>query len=269
MLSHRLRNFSKYTFQQGENYTRWIDSVSPVFTTYYNDKTYTAADSDGSISSNITARQTPYTFTTSADGNFADVILGLNEMLVGIVGYDCTGALRVEPSQEDINDFTKPILWDFSPENSQLVGITETVKNPEVFNDIIVVGEGLTGTEVWGRATNFDPSSDTNVNLIGRHVQRISGANYWNAQQCVSLAEWHLKRKTVLQKAVTVESSQLFHLIENRLISVKRTDKEGSPVEKHLIQSYTLPIGQTGQMSINAVSVNDIPNFTVTSSVSA
>ena len=80
---------------------------------------------------------------------------------------------------------------------------------------------------------------------------------------CV-LARWILKRKTVLQKSVTIECGQMFHLIENRLVSVKRTDKAGSPIEKHLIQGFTIPIGETGSMSISCTSVNDLPNFTVT-----
>ena len=53
----------------------------------------------------------------------------------------------------------------------------------------------------------------------------------------------------------------MFHLVENNLITVQRTDKQGSPIEKHLIQSFTLPIAETGQMTINCVSVNDLPNL--------
>ncbi len=262
-------SLSKYTFEQDENCMNRIDATVPVFTTYYDGKTYKASDSDGTVLSDIKVRETPYTLTTSSDGSFADVLLKLNDMLVGIIGYDCTGALRIEPSQDDITDYNKPVLWNFSPKNSNLITISESTKNEEIYNDIIVVGEGLSGSEVWGRASNYDPSSDTNINIIGKHIKRISSAEYWNTEQCVNLAKWHLKRKTVLQKSITIESSQLFHLIENRLISVTRTDKSNTPTEKHLIQSFTLPISQAGSMTINAVSVNDIPNFTVKSSTSS
>ncbi len=239
-------------FTQTTDVGLMVDSVLPVFTTYYNGKTY----SDGSLMTDI-----PYTLRINAtEGTLAKVLLELNEMLVAWIGYDQTGALRVDSSQTDINDAEKPILWTFSPENSNLLGITETAKNSEVFNHVLIIGEGLNGGEVYGEAKNFNPTSDTNINLIGLHTYREAKATYWNSQQCTDLAEWYLKRKTALQKSITIESSQMFHLIENRLIAIKRTDKQGSPVERHLIESFTLPIGETGSMSINAASIYDIQN---------
>ena len=239
-------------FTQTTDVGLMVDSVLPVFTTYYNGKTY----SDGSLMTDI-----PYTLRINAtEGTLAKVLLELNEMLVAWIGYDQTGALRVDSSQTDINDAEKPILWTFSPENSNLLGITETAKNSEVFNHVLIIGEGLNGGEVYGEAKNFNPTSDTNINLIGLHTYRESKATYWNSQQCTDLAEWYLKRKTALQKSITIESSQMFHLIENRLVAIKRTDKQGSPVERHLIESFTLPIGETGSMSINAASIYDIQN---------
>ena len=68
----------------------------------------------------------------------------------------------------------------------------------------------------------------------------------------------------ILQKSVTINCAPMFHLVENGIVAVKRTDKEGSPVERHLIQSFTIPIAETGTMSINCTSVNDIPTFDVT-----
>ena len=239
-------------FTQTTDVGLMVDSVLPVFTTYYNGKTY----SDGSLMTDI-----PYTLRINAtEGTLAKVLLELNEMLVAWIGYDQTGALRIDSSQTDINDAEKPILWTFSPENSNLLGITETAKNSEVFNHVLIIGEGLNGGEVYGEAKNFNPASDTNINLIGLHTYRESKATYWNSQQCTDLAEWYLKRKTALQKSITIESSQMFHLIENRLVAIKRTDKQGSPVERHLIESFTLPIGETGSMSINAASIYDIQN---------
>ena len=52
----------------------------------------------------------------------------------------------------------------------------------------------------------------------------------------------------------------MFHIVENGLITIERTDKEGHPIERHLVQSFTRPIGQTGSMTIEAVSVRDLAN---------
>lgn len=254
---------SKYDHLQTTDTLKMIDSVPPIFTNYYNDKVYNVEYSDGTVLVDISYTQLPYTITENAGGNYGSLLLQLNDTYVGLIGYDPTGALRVEPSQDDISDSDKPVLWNFTPYNSQLLGISETMKNSEVYNHIVVVGTGKSGKEVWGSASNYDPTSDTNINIIGIKPYVENKSEYWNATQCADLAEWLLKRKTVLQKSVNIECSQMFHLMENRLITVQRTDKKGKPVERHLINSFTIPIGETGSMTINATSVNDFPIATV------
>lgn len=263
-----LLRLSRFTYEATSDVTAMFDAVTPVYTTYYNGKTYSAAHSDGSITADIPMTNTPYEITEARGSTMAALMLKLNEMLAGWIGYDATGALRIEPSQDDIDDADKAVLFNFSPENSTLLSVSETVRNTEVYNDITVAGEGLSDEIVWARAVNDDPSSDTNVNLIGRRIRVESKSDYWNTDQCAALARWMLKRKTILHKSVTISSGQMFHLLENRLVSVKRTDKVGSPVEKHLIQGYSIPLGETGAMSISCVSVADLPEYTVTTSVS-
>lgn len=258
---------SKYSYASGNFPMEWmIDPVTPVFTSYYNGKTYLAARGDGSVSENVQMTEVPFTISESGGSSFAQIILALNDCIAGLIGYDATGALRIEPSQDDVDDSAKPVLWDFSTNENMLFSISETWANADVKNDVIVAGEGATGHAVYGRATNRDPKSDTNINIIGRKLYREDKAEYWNADQCVALAKYYLKRKSVLQKTVTLETDQIFHLHENRLISVRREDKAGHPVERHLIQGFTLPLGETGAMSINAVSVNDYPQISVTAS---
>jgi hypothetical protein len=259
---------SRFSYEATDDVTAMFDAVTPVYTTYYNGKYYTAAHSDGAITADIPMTDTPYEITEARGSTMAALMLKLNEMLAGWIGYDATGALRLEPSQDDIDDADKAVLFGFSPENSTLLSVSETTRNTEVCNDVTIAGEGLSDEVVWARAVNDDPSSDTNVNLIGRRILVESKSDYWNTDQCAALARWMLKRKTIPLKSVTISCGQLFHLQENRLVTVKRTDKAGSPVEKHLIQGYTLPLGETGAMSLSCVSVTDLPQYTVTTSVS-
>lgn len=263
-----LIHMDRFTQGSTSDVQRMIDPTTAVYTTYFNGKTYLASRSDGSISANIAMTDAPYTITENRGSTMGALILKLNEMLAGWIGYDGAGALRLEPSQDDIDDADKPVLFAFTPENSVLLSHSSVSQNTAVYNDVTIAGQGLTNAAVWARAVNADPASDTNVNLIGRRVFVEEKSDYWNTDQCAALARWMLKRKTVLQKSVTIECGQMFHLIENRLVSVKRVDKPGSPVEKHLIQGFTIPIGETGSMSITATSVTDIPDFTITTSVS-
>ena len=238
-----------------------VDTVTPIFTTYYDNKTQTLPD--GSTASLV---RSPYTLRVdSDDGTYADVILGLSEMVNGLVGYDQTGALRIDPSQDDVLDTQKPVLWRFSTQEAQLLGATYTVKNTEVYNDYIVLGEQTSEyAQAAGRAQNLDPSSDTNVYLIGRKTFRETATGYYTETQCKDLAEWKLKRTAVLQKAVSISCTQMFHIVENNLVEITRTDKPGSPTERHLIQGFTRPLTSTGEMTISAVSVADFPIATIT-----
>ena len=81
---------------------------------------------------------------------------------------------------------------------------------------------------------------------------------------CKDYAVWKMKRAAALQKAVTISCGQLFHIQENSLVTIIRSDKEGSPAERHLIVGFSRPLASTGAMTINAVSVNDFPNATIT-----
>ena len=237
-----------------------VDRVKPIFTEYYNGKTQTLPD--GTVKNLV---ESPYTLSVSPSGTYAQVILELAGMVNGLIGYDASGTLRFDPSQDDILDSTKPVVWQFSQAETSLIGLTYTVKNSEVYNDFIVVGEKLDdNSQPAARAQNLDPSSDTNINLIGRKTFRMDASGFATVQQCRDMAEWKLKRATVLQKAVSISCSQLFHINEGDLVTIVRTDKKGSPVERHFIQGFSRPLASSGAMTINCVSTNDFPIATVT-----
>lgn len=239
---------------------RPVDNVTPIYTEYYNSLTQELPDG-----STVSLIESPYTLTIDGEGgSYADVILGLSAMVNAWIGYDSSGALRIDPSQDDILDTNKAVLWQFSQDEAQLLGLAYTYKNSEVYNDYIVVGEMLDDySQPAGRAQNLDPSSDTNVYEIGRKTIRYNAAGYATSKQCQDLAEWKLKRSTVLQKAVSASTSQILHLAENELITVVRTDKPGSPVERHLIQGFSRPLAGNGPMTISAISVADFPLATI------
>lgn len=221
---------------------------------------------NGFLGLQIPWENTPYTLSVDAGRTLADVIIGFVETLAGLVGYDRSGRLRIDPSSDDIDDSTKPVQWMFSMEETTLLGLTYDIKNEEVYNDYIVVGEQLSnGSQPYARVQNIDARSDTNVNRIGRKTKRETASGYGTVTQCRNLATWRLKRASVLSKAVSISASQIFHIQENQLVEVIRTDKVGSPIEKHLVQGFSRPLTSNGTMTISAISTVDIPEFTVVS----
>ena len=239
-----------------------VDRMKPVYTEYYNGKTQTLPD--GTMANLVDA---PYTLEVSpgGGGTYSSVVLGFCEMLNAWVGYDATGRLRIDPSQDDLLDTEKPVVYAFSMDEVTLLGLSYTTKNTEVYNDYIVMGEQLEDNSQPGaRATNYDPESDTNVNLIGRKTIWTAESGFTTDTQCRDKAEWMLKRSTVLQKSVDISCGQIFHIKENELVTIVRTDKPGSPTERHLIQGFSRPLAYAGEMTITATSVADFPNATVT-----
>lgn len=234
-----------------------IDKVPPVFTDYYNGKQQETEDGG---TANLT--DCPYTYRAESAGqSYADILLELNKMLAGWIGYDCTGQLKVDAGDDDINDADKAVQVMLTPTEKELMSAKYTLKNREMYNDVIIEGQSLSDVGlVGGRAVNRDPNSDTNINLIGRKVYREVQNGYYSPTMCEALAKFELKRKSVLQKAVDIECGQIFHLQENTLITVRRPDKEGYPVERHLVTGFSRPIASAGKMTIHATSVNDFPN---------
>ncbi len=248
-------NLSIYDHKATSDYTKKIDGITPVFTDYYNDPKKVVVINGEEVQMNLT----PKTVTTAMGGTYANVMLDLNAIIAGWIGYDSTGALRVDASADDIEDNKKPVIWSFTENSKTFFGLEETANPAQVYNDVIIWGESVDGAIVGARAVNEDPTSDTSVNRIGRKTfVESSEINYTN-KQCAALAEWYLKRKTVLQKSVTISCSQMFHLRENNIISVLRSDKPNNPIEKHLIQAISIPLSQKGAMQITATSVQDYP----------
>lgn len=236
-----------------------LDPVVPQFTDYYNGKTQTLED--GSLGY---LTDTPYTYRAESSGlTYADILLEMNKMIAGCIGYDSVGRLCVEPSQDDVDDREKPVLYEFTSANSQFLGLTYTVLNGDVYNDVIIEGQSLSDYGVvGGRAINTDPKSDTNIYILGRKIIRESQNGYYSKDVCESLARFRLKRYTTLQKNVSIECGQMFHIQENQLITIQRPDKPGNPVERHLISGFERDLAQNGKMTINATSVNDYPDVT-------
>lgn len=249
---------SRFTQRLTSNPADMIDYVQPIFTDYFNTRTTV---SNGQVYVN---NVTPYDVRVEQGNSYADLLLELNSIIAGWIGYDSTGTLTVMPSEDDIDDQTKPVLWDFGPASKTFLGFTETTNIGETYNDVTMVGEALSDETVpVGRAINDDPMSDTAVGRIGRKSYIENADGYYTQAQCEALAAFKLKRMTVVQKSVSLECTQMFHLQENNLITVLRTDKTGSPVERHLIQSFSMPISQKGTGSITATSVMDYPNVTL------
>lgn len=236
--------------EAGEPQGNAVDPIMPNLSSYYLTKTY----KDGETTYN--AIDTPYEIRMEYGKTYADILLEFATILGSYIYYDVDGRLTIEPTQDDIVDSSKPILWTFTPNEQEFLSEDSSHDFGTFYNDIIVIGYTTNGKQAKGRAQNKNTASPTAVQIVGiKTYPPYEDTAYYTDEQCNELAEYYLKRQTIKQRSVQISSAPMFHLRENRLIECVRPytmEKEAL-----LISGYDLPIGTTGTMSITATSVNE------------
>lgn len=236
-----------------------LDSTPPVLDRSLLLETSTVYDADG-IGTEVPFTQAPYTLRTEADATYADVLLGINTMLVTSMGYDAAGQLRVMSANTEIKDCDRPIAWEFSLNEREFYGGSFTYNTNDLCNDVRIIGAVSNGMQVQGRATNTNPRSPCNVQTIGYNTHTETQSKYYSFEQCNDLAKYYLRKKTMLQRQISFTSTPIYHLQENNLITLLRPDVSGLP-ELYLVTGFNLPIGGVNAMTINAVSVEELDIF--------
>lgn len=253
-----LLRISRFTGQDvvinNEPRTNAIDPIKPMFSSYYVNKTY--VDSTQNPPKTYQAILTPYEIRQEYGKTYADVLLEYAKQLGAYIYYDVDGRLTIEPTQDDITDLSKPILWTFTPDEQEFLSEDSIHDFTSFYNDIIVIGYITNGHQAKGRAQNTNPSSPTSIPLIGikTHTPYQDSAYYTDAQ-CQELASYYLKKQTIKQRSVTISSTPMYHLRENRLVQcIRPFTKVEEPL---LVNSFSIPIGTTGTMTISATSINE------------
>lgn len=236
-----------------------LDNTPPVLDSAYRNKVSYVTDQYGNVTE-IPFTQAPYTLRTDAENTYADVLLGINTMLVSSCGYDCTGHLRFTYSNSDVKDSTRPIAWKFSVNEKEFYGATFTHNFNDMCNDVRIVGATVNGIQVTGRATNNNPASNCCVARVGYHTYTETQSKYYTYEQCNELARYYLRQKTIVQKQVSFSTTPIYHISEDMLISLLRPEISGIP-EMYLVTGFSMPLTSTGAMTINAVSVSDMDIF--------
>lgn len=278
-------------FSPTDDKTKMIDSTPPFISPYFltktsyvlttdvnavSGKTYYSYDkttglyteySGTLVSGKYTkeyVKNCPYTAKVERGKTYADVLLEYANILCAHIYYDANGHLTIEPltnEADDITDTNKEIVWRFTVEKKQLLGLNTTYNFDKVYNDIIVLGNIVNGYQFKARVQNRNPISDTCVDKIGLNSKDpIEDNQYYSDDQCKELAMYHAKVDTILQKSGDINSTPLYHLDVNKLVTIS-TPNNNMSEELFLITGYTL--NSSNSMSIKVTSVNVLKDFSV------
>ncbi len=246
-----------------------LDPQPPLLSSYYVGKmdTRTTLDPDTGEKIEVTEEilKCPYTAKVERGKSYADVLLEYANILCANIFYDVNGRLVIEPridTADDITDTNKEILWDYTVENKVFLGLSQTYNFDKIYNDIIILGNVVNGYQFRARVQNRNPMSDTCVQKIGLKTKTpIEDNQYYSDKQCQDLAIYHAKVDTILQKSGTIESTVLYHLDVNKLVSISTPNNDMSK-ELFLITGYSISTS-SDVMSLNVISVNVLKDFTV------
>ena len=239
-----------------------IDPIPPLLSTYFLTKTTIVENHEKSV------LECPYTAKVERGKTFADVLLEYANILCANIYYDVDGRLVVEPISDitdDITDTDKEVLWHYTVEEKEFLGLTQTHNFTKVHNDFIVMGSVLSGKQFKGRVQNRNPISNTCVQRIGlRTKEPIEDNQYVSDSQCVELAKYHAKIDTILQKSGEISSIYMCHLDVNKLVTVSTPNNHMSR-ELFLITGFS--ISTSGTMRLAVTSVNVLKDFVVVEAI--
>ena len=207
----------------------------------------------------------PYTMTTETGKTLADMILEYATILFADVYYDENGYLKFvarDRSKQDQSVYNKEIVWHFTVEEKELLGLELTNAFDKVYNDIIVLGQIIGGKQMKARIQNRDPSSDTNIEKIGIKTKPpYESDQYYSNQLCLELAGYYAQIDMAMDRTGTVKALPIYHMDVNKLITLS-TPNNKMKREEFLVTGYTLPLNPIGQMSLNVTNLKYFTNWT-------
>ena len=160
-----------------------LDPVIPLLDSYY-------LNADGSIKD---IAKCPYTAIQERGKTYADILLEYADILGAAIYYDANGRLVVKPLHENIYDDDKEILWDFTVNEKEFMGLEQKSSFTKVYNDVIVLGNIISGKQAKARVQNTNPMSNTCVSKIGLKTRPpYEDTQYVTDEQCKALAQEYL-----------------------------------------------------------------------------
>lgn len=226
----KLTDAVRYTLEQNDGTGDKVDPVTPFFDT------------------NISNIDLPYTLRSSATGTYGDVLLELNKMMIGSMGYDQNGRLCVTSDNADIDRSDQSIMWRFADDSTQLFTLDAVSQMSEVYNHIYVVGATIDGDIIKGEAACTSPKFDTNIERVGDKSLVVEDQKLYSAEYAQQRAEYELKKAQRLGYQLSGSSAPQFHWYPGCLITVPPMDVSHK-ARTLMITDYNLPLASVGAMT--------------------
>ena len=199
--------------------------------------------------------KTQSTIRIDAGGTVGDIIEQLATQMSAEYYYNMIGHLVFYPIDESVNDINKSILWVY--DENQMEGLQFTGKD-DIVNVVKVTGNNVDGKIYTAVAKNTNLLSPINIYRIKeRKAPPIDTANVWSDEMADELANFYLRKHTILnmQQQCTVPYNPL--LAVNNLIEVENSDLNMKR-SKYIVNSISYTSG-SATMSIEISNISSLP----------
>lgn len=220
----------RYTLRQDDGNGSYIDPITPFFDT------------------NITNVNLPYTLRSASSGTYADVLLELNKMMIGSIGYNHSGRLCVTSDNTNVDRSAQSVMWRFLDDSTQLLTLDAVSQMTDVYNHVYVVGATLEGDIIKGEAICDSAQYDTNIERVGDKVLVVEDQKLYSANYAQERAEYELKKARRLGYQLSGSCAPQYHWYPGCLISVPPMDASRR-AKTIMITDYNLPLASVGAMT--------------------
>jgi hypothetical protein len=199
----------------------------------------------------ITSITFPYDVRKNQDENIGDMLQEIAYFSSRNIFYDEEGRLNF---LEDIQDDYKSSEWDFNTFDDKFSYLSGDYENlfSEVKNVVKIIGTNVGGTIPQYEAKNENPVTETEVSRIGELVYIELNDYISTVSQAQNLANYILKRKSVLGISGSLNSTGMFHLDVDKVITV--TDSNMTYNKKRfLIDNINIGLGVGDSMTIGLI----------------
>lgn len=199
--------------------------------------------------------KTQSTIRVDAGGTIGDIIEQLATQMSAEYYYNTVGHLVFYPIDESMNDINKQILWVY--DEQQLEGLQFSGKD-DIVNVVKVTGNNVDGKIYSSIVKNTNLESPINIYRIKeRKAAPIDSANIWSDEMAEELANFYLRKHTILnmQQQCTIPYNPLLVVnniveVENKSLNIKR--------DKYIINGISYTSG-SATMSIEISNISSLP----------
>lgn len=219
------------------------------------------------IDPQVARNELPYELKKAPDEYFADILIEMGNMFDCDVFYDTNGRFNFIPTSlnnERLKDRLttseddNASLWDYEDVFTDYGSLNNQYNFTEVYNMVTVVSTHPNYDTFEATVSNNLPSSPVAIQVIGKKRKYIESSQCYDQDTVNNYALYQLRKLSIVQQSLTFNSIIIPHLDVNLPITIQ--DKHfGYEKEKYIIQSLSFPISSTGQISVTASNVANIP----------